>query len=202
MSSYIKKTVRIISVLICSAGLCASASEPQTVYSEPETLVSDFLNAYFNVSLDEAEELFADIERQIEEQISKQEPSAETGVAETQIDMGKMAMQEFFTEDGLEAAVNASYQLMMFRAAVEFHSDVVLEDVVWEEDSAAGRYTFDAAVGYPAAQDSGESETEAAQETESGERAADQIHGYIDVVETDGGWMIDAFKIRSGDGSY
>lgn len=186
MYMQILKSILIKLILICRIMLSACSFETFSSYSEPEILVSDFLDAYFNVSLEDAE---AELDSMKE---------AGKYVAE-------MPMHEFFTQDGLVQAKSYTYELMMLRFAKQYSTDIILSDseIVLADSPFLQRYNFEVTVDYPQISLSEEVEKFVdVQQEEDGVRVTDQIQGYIDVLETDSGWMINSFRVRSASGSY
>lgn len=176
----IVKRCSLILVFICCLGLIACASQTASVYTEPEKLISDFIDNYFNVSLDDAQARF------------------EQGNT-------KMPMEEFFTEDGLAQSMDDTYSLMMFSMARQFQSDIILVDseITLADDAAIPRYNFQVTVEYPTISVSDEIEKYMdIQQTDNGVKVTSKINGYMDVQETSDGWKIHSFKVQSASGSY
>lgn len=176
----LSKQLSLVLVFICCFGLIGCASKTASAYTEPEKLVSDFMDQYFNASLEDAQMRF------------------EEGDIH-------MPLEEFFTEEGLAQAVDDTYPLMMFSTARQFQSDIILVDseITLADDASVPRYNFQVTVEYPTISVSDEIEKYMdVQETDDGVKVTSKINGYIDVQETSDGWIIQSFKVQSADGSY
>ena len=143
--------------------------EKNDPYTDPESLIWDFLNEYLNVSLEQA----TDQMQQLTENFSVH-----------------IVMEDAFTSEGIEQVTANRYPLMMEKLAVDIGSDIIIEEVEINPESDSEterRYSFCADLDYPMADN---------------DTVTDEIKGYFDVQFLDNEWKIDAFMVRSFDGSY
>ena len=143
--------------------------EKNDPYTDPESLIWDFLNEYLNVSLEQA----TDQMQQLTENSSVH-----------------IVMEDAFTSEGIEQVTANRYPLMMEKLAVDLGSDITIEEVEINPESDSEterRYSFCADLDYPMADN---------------DTVTDEIKGYFDVQFLDNEWKIDAFMVRSFDGSY